>query len=293
MKILDKNSLFPTKVTLLLGFFDGVHTGHRKVILSGIEFAKKNASQTVLVTFKTSPAEYFNGSCEYIFERSHSYGIIQNLGVDYILEQDFAEITNMEAKNYLEYLVKCFSPKAIFTGFNNTFGKNKGGNPEFLRKFQDIYNYKYFCIEACRMNDRVVSSSLIKELLKQGDIEESSTVLASPFILKSKVIDGEKLGRKLGFPTANMTYPEKIVKIPHGVYKVKVLNKPAVLNWGIRPTVGGNKEIMELHIPNFNQDLYGQTLEIEIIKKIRDEKQFNNTDELREQIKKDIKECLE
>ena len=100
------------------------------------------------------------------------------------------------------------------------------------------------------------------------------------------------LGRKLGFPTANMLYPDNIVKIPYGVYGVKVMGKSAVLNWGIKPTVNGKSEILEVHIPNYEADLYDLLLEVEIIKKIRDEKKFANLEELKHQIKKDVEECL-
>jgi riboflavin kinase/FMN adenylyltransferase len=105
------------------------------------------------------------------------------------------------------------------------------------------------------------------------------------------VIEGAKLGRKLGFPTANMKYPEEIVKIPYGVYKIKVFDKLAIMNWGIKPTIGA-EEAIEIHIPNFEEDLYGKAITFEIISKIRDEKKFNNLEDLKEQIKKDIELCL-
>ena len=125
----------------------------------------------------------------------------------------------------------------------------------------------------------------------EGNIKKANEFLASNFKLKSKVIKGNQLGRKLGFPTANMNYPEKIVKPPYGVYKAQVQNMPAILNWGIKPTINGKEEVLEVHIPNYNNDLYWKELEIEFLEKIRSEKKFNNLEELKAQIEKDL-ECL-
>ena len=116
--------------------------------------------------------------------------------------------------------------------------------------------------------------------------------MSEPFTIKSTVIKGEQLGRKIGFPTANMKYPEKIIKIPYGVYKIEIFNKPAIMNWGTKPTFLSD-EILEVHIPNFNENLYGKELEIKILNKIRDEKKFENIEDLTAQIKKDVESCLE
>lgn len=279
------------KVSLILGFFDGVHKGHREVIKSAL-----NAEKTVLITFKDSPALYFGKEVEYIFPRDKSYEIIKSLGVDEIVEQDFSGLAETSAEDYLSGLVEKYSPISISTGFNHTFGKGRSGNPDFLAQNQSKYNYKYICSPACIVDNEIVSSTKIRELLMQGDIEKTNQFLDSKFSLKSTVVEGQKLGRELGFPTANMIYPNNIVKIPYGVYGVNVgvnsMSKPAILNWGKRPTVNGSREVLEVHIPNFEGDLYTLPLEVEIIKKIRDEKKFGTLDELKNQIKKDVEECL-
>ena len=293
MKILSENNEIPTNVALILGFFDGVHLGHREVINQAVSYAKENASKTVLITFKSSPAEYFQKQCEYIFEREHSYEIMDTLGVDYLYECEFSDLVSIPAKQYLEEnLIKKFSPISISTGFNHTFGTNRQGTPQLLKQYSTIYNYEYFCVPAFIVDGETVSSTLIKSYLKVGNIERANKLLNSSFSLKLTVIKGEQLGRKLGFPTANMLYPNKIVKIPHGVYIVKTMGKSAILNWGTKPTVNGLQEGLEVHIPNFEGDLYGQDLEIEFVKKLRDEKKFDNIETLREQITKDVEECL-
>lgn len=276
------------KVSLILGFFDGVHKGHRDVIKSAF-----CAKKTVLITFKDSPARFFGKNVEYIFPREKNYEIIKSLGVNEIVEQDFSKIADVSAEDYLEnYLIKKYSPSFIATGFNHTFGKGRLGNSDFLAKNQDKYGYKYFCSPACKIDDDIVSSTRIRELLTQGDIESANKFLDSNFSIKSTVVEGEKLGRKLGFPTANMNYPKNIVRLPYGVYGVKVFGMPAVLNWGVKPTVGSIGEVLEVHIPDFNKDLYGLSVEIEFVRKIRDEKKFENLDELKYQIQKDVEECL-
>ena len=284
MEILNEKSNLPQNVSLILGFFDGVHAGHQNVIKNTPKDTKK-----VLVTFSASPAEYFKKNYNYIYPRKYNYKLVENFGCEYIFEQDFSKRAQLSAEEYLNRLIKLFNPTSITTGFNHTFGVNKQGNPEFLTNKQT--SFKYFCTEPTIINDQVVSSTLIKQALTNGEIEKANNLLTRKFQLESNVIEGAKLGRKLGFPTANMKYPEEIVKIPYGVYKVKVFDKLAIMNWGIKPTIGA-EETIEIHIPNFEEDLYGKTITFEIISKIRDEKKFDNLEDLKEQIKKDIELCL-
>jgi len=293
MEILTKLSKYPTGVVLILGFFDGVHLGHKAVISQAVTFAQKNNAKTVLITFKSSPKEYFTNEAEYIMPRKNAYDLIENFGVDYLLELDFGSIVNLSAEEYLEkFLIEKFKPISITTGFNHTFGKNKKGTPEFLSINAERLGYKYFYVEPIVFNDKIVSSTLIKEYLRQGLVDKANELLNSNFRLSSTVIKGNALGRKLGFPTANLLYPNKIVKLPYGVYKVIANGIPAILNWGVKPTVDGKTPILEVYLINFEDNLYDKELEIEFIKKIRDEKKFNSLEELQVQIKKDVEECL-
>ncbi len=283
MEILYENSCFPQNSALILGFFDGVHAGHRDVI--------KNSKQgiKVLVTFSKSPAEYFRTPFEYIYPREYNYNLIENLGVDYIFERDFKNLARISADDYLKDLIDKFNPISIITGFNHTFGANKQGNPDFLRKNQESYNY--ICTPPTIIENEIVSSTRIKELLKVGNIEKANKFLTRNFSIESVVIKGAQLGQKLGFPTANMKYPQNIVRIPYGVYKVYVAAMPAIMNWGVKPTIGA-EELLEVHIPNYESNLYGQRLRVEIVSKIRDEKKFESLEDLKNQIEKDVKICL-
>jgi riboflavin kinase/FMN adenylyltransferase len=277
-------------VSLILGFFDGVHAGHQDVINSAI---KANSSETILLTFSRSPAEFFDIQVKYIYPRKTSYKLIKELGVSKIIEHNFTELQKISAQDYLQHIIQKYSPQVIATGFNHTFGHNRVGNADLLRKYQSQYNYKYICKEPYKISNEIVSSTRIKELLTKGDLIKASECLTRNFSIEGEVVTGAQLGRQIGYPTANIEYPNDIVKIPYGVYKARVLNRPAVLNWGTKPTIGGDKEIIEVHIPNFNENLYGKELKVEIIKKIRNEQKFSDINELKDQIEKDVQLCLE
>lgn len=283
MEILYENSRFPQNCSLILGFFDGIHLGHQDVVNSA------KIHPTCVVTFSKSPSEYFNKEVAYLFSRKYNYKLLEKLGVDYIYEQDFSQLLNLSAQEYLERLIKNFQPISISSGYNHSFGANKSGNSDYLSKYNG--NYNYTCVPARKINDEIISSTRIKKLLTEGNIQKANQFLGHNFAITSNVIKGAQIGRKLGFPTANLKYPDKIIKIPYGVYKVKVFNKPAVMNWGIKPTFE-SEELLEVHIPNYNNNLYNNELEIEILSKIRDEKKFENINDLKTQIKKDIEICL-
>lgn len=292
MKIYTDYKQFLNNTTLILGFFDGIHRGHSSVILSAVDYAKSNNSNTVLLTFSDSPAKFFQKNFKYIRTREENYKIIESLGVDYLFSADFKTLFQMEWQDYLKNIVDCFQPRAIFSGCNYTFGKDKKGSADSLKSCQKDFGYEYFCVEREMSKGKIISSTLIKEFLKNGQIFEANELLNDSFSITSKVIEGQKIARSLGYPTANMIYPDEIVKIPHGVYKVSVFNMPAIMNWGCKPTFGGLSEIAEVHIPNYEGNLYGKNLEVKIIDRIRDEQKFETVDLLKEQIKKDIEECL-
>ena len=271
-------------IGLILGFFDGVHVAHQAVIRSAKVFADK----TVLISLKN-----FHKNSDYILTREESFKKIKSLGVNSIEELDFREISTMPAEEFLEFLVKKYSPISISSGFNYTFGYKRSGDTNLLALNQEKYGYKYICTPPLEYNGKIVSSTLIKSLLQEGHIKEANALLKSNFILEGEVIKGAQLGRTIGFPTANINYPQGIIKIPFGVYKAKFNGLPSVLNWGIKPTVHNTKEpIAELHILDFAENLYGKNIRIEVLDKIRDEQRFNSLEELKAQIKKDVEACL-
>ena len=270
--------------SLILGFFDGVHIAHQEVILSAINYS----SYPILVTLKN-----FNKSKDLILKREDSFTKIMSLGVKEIIELDFSQIAGMCAEDFLDFLKKEYNPISISTGFNYTFGKDRSGNTETLKNNQEKYGYKYFCIPPMMRNGEVISSTLIKEKLLNGDVSLANELLGTNFVLSGIVKKGTQIGRTIGFPTANIDYPENIIKIPYGVYYVKIGEMRGIMNWGMKPTVHNTLlPIVETHVFDFNGNLYGQCLRVEVLNRIRGEIKFKNLDELKRQIKEDIKSCL-
>lgn len=280
-----------------LGFFDGVHIGHQKLISELVKTAKENDLQSVLVTFKKSPAENFIEHVEYISTNSEKEKLIENLGVDYLFELEFdEELMNLSAQDYLEKkIVEYLNPKYIFTGFNHTFGKNKLGTPEMLAEFATKYGYNYVQIPPIKYENEVVSSTRIRGLLSKGDIEIANKLLYRPYSIEGIVKTGQKLGRTIGFPTINIGYPEQKIKLPFGVYSVTVEIDNScykgIMNFGIKPTIESVKKnpIAEVHILNFNKNVYNKPVKINLLKWIREERKFGSIEELKSQIEKDIK----
>ena len=282
-------------LSLALGYFDGVHRGHQAVIKKAAEYAKSYGTKSAVITFKDHPCCFFWGVCpKYILSRDARRNKIAELGVDYLYELDFAELSEYSAENYLQnVLVDNFSPIAISTGFNHHFGNNKSGTPEYLAANADKFGYKYFITEAEKYNGEIISSTLIRKALSEGNIELANMMLGYKFTITGEVVQGQQLGRKIGFRTANLKYPAEIIDLPFGAYATKVsLNGKkynAVTNFGIKPTVSDGKNCtLESHILDFSEDIYGEIISIEFNKMLRGEQKFNSVDELKTQIKKDI-----
>lgn len=277
-------------LSLALGYFDGVHLGHKAVIDSAVGFAKEHNIKSAVITFKNHPCYHFYKiKPEYILQSREEY--IEKLGIDYLYEIDFDDrISKLSAKEYLEkILIMHFSPKAISTGFNHYFGSNKSGDTRFLSNMQNEFGYKYFEIPAQKIENEIISSTSIRKYLTNGQIQHANTMLGHNFTVEGKVIKGQQIGRKLGFKTANIKYPQTLIEIPHGVYKVRTKYGMGIANFGVRPTITDKSEpVLETHILDFDKDIYGEKLVVEFLKMIRKEQKFNSSDELRAQIKKDI-----
>ncbi len=296
MKIIKKIIDIPN-LSLALGFFDGVHVAHQKLIKNAVDFAKKNNIKSAVITLKQQPYCYLNHIVpKYISSREYSYNLIEHLGVDNLFELDFDEVSDMTSFEYLNnVLVKNFSPVGIFTGFNHHFGHNREGNCEFLEKYQSEFNYHFEALPSQKMNGNLISSSAIRKFLESGQIEDANLMLGREFCVDGTVVEGNKIGRTISFPTANINYPDNIVEVPNGVYGVNVeLSDGRVLkgiaNFGTKPTVNDTmQKTLETHILNgFSEDIYGQKIKINFSKFIRKEQKFKNIEELKEQIKNDI-----
>lgn len=287
---------YKPNLSLALGFFDGLHQGHQVVVKTAVNFAKENNVESGVVVFREHPMSYIlKNSIRQIITLDDKIDMLDKLDVDNVILMDFDEnLANLSASQYLkDILVKHFSPLAITTGFNHSFGHNRQGNSEFLRKFQSQYNYRYFEIPPITCNNIVSSSSSIRNALMCGNLDLANCLLGYKFFIKANVIQGQKIGRKIDFPTANFEYPSQIIELPTGVYlvSVEVQNKlyKGILNYGYRPTVSDDAKLLcEVHILDFNEDLYDQQIKVSFITKIRNEMKFGALDQLKSQIIKDL-----
>lgn len=296
MQIISNVSSIPN-LSLALGFFDGVHIAHRKLIQKTVDYAKQNKLKSAVITLKQQPYCFLKHiEPKYISSRQESYEIIENLGVDYLIELDFNKVAGMTSYEYLEnILIKYFAPKAIFTGFNHHFGLNREGDCDFLAKYQKDFGYKFQMLDSQKLNGNLISSSAIRRYLEQGDIKNANSMLGREFCVSGIVVEGNKIGRTINFPTANINYPKNIIEIPNGVYSVNVELENSqyfkgIANFGTKPTVNEtNVKTLETHILNgFSEDIYGKKIKIYFEKFIRPEKKFTDIESLKNQIKKDI-----
>lgn len=289
---LNKN----TGLSLAFGFFDGVHIGHKAVIKSAVDFAKENNTKSAIITFQDHPCCFFyNLQPKYIIKKHDKIKFFEKLGVDYLYFIKFDEyIAMMDASQYLQdVIIKNFSPIAISTGFNHFFGAKRSGDVNLLCTMQKELCYKYFEVQPILYNSEVVSSTRIRDDLALGNIELVNSMLGYNYFLEETVVEGDKIGRQIGFKTANLIYPDNLVEIGRGVYNVRVDYNgqiyDGIANYGLRPTVSsGKKSILEVHILNFDKEIYGETIKVTFFKKIRDEKKFSSLDELKAQIAQDL-----
>lgn len=283
-------------LSLAFGFFDGVHIGHRAVIKSAVDFAKENNTKSAVITFQDHPCCFlFDVKPQYLIKRHDKIKFLRDLGVDYLYFLKFDEyLAVMSASEYMQdVIMKNFAPSAITTGFNHSFGARRSGDVNLLCTMQKEFCYQYFEIPPVLCDGEIISSTAIRENLMQGNIDIVNSMLGYNYFLEETVIMGEQLGRELGFKTANLVYPYNLVEIGCGVYKVNVeydgQTYLGVANYGLRPTIDGNKKpALEVHILNFDKNIYNQNIKVTFLKKIREEKKFDSLEELKSQIKKDV-----
>ena len=283
------------KIAIALGYFDGIHIGHKKIISHLVQQARLKGIKCAVVTFDRNPADFFNPEpTPNIQTFKDRQLILGSLGVDFLYELNFEQYKDLTAKEYLrDVLVKNFEPEMIIVGYNHTFGKEKQGNPSMLKDFAQNYNYECVVIPEQKYQDKEeVSSSAIRKRIQYGHLNAVKALLGRSFSIRNSVIKGNKVARTLGYPTANLVWPNSLIKLPYGVYHgfVQVGSKmnPALISWGTKPTLTqGTNEILEAHLYDFNEDLYGKIIKVIFIKKMRDEENFGNIRVLATQLQKD------
>ena len=285
------------KVCVAIGVFDGVHLGHQQVIRQTITDAEQHEGISVAVTFDRHPSSVVapDRTPGLIYPLQKKLAVIESLGVDTTLlvhfDKTFSEIT---AEHFIRDLSCNFGQiQSICVGSNFTFGHKRQGNVELLRKVGSELNFTVHGLAAVSLDGERVSSTRIRDAVRAGNLDAASQMLGRAYSLVGKVVEGDKLGRKLGFPTANMDTTGLILP-PTGVYaihaEVSGQAHRAVLNIGYRPTLQSPAPQLrvEAHLLDFTGNIYGQEIDVTFVQKLRDEQKFPSAEALRQQIAKDI-----
>ena len=287
-----------SNIVVALGTFDGVHLGHQNIIKQAIRLAKSIQGTSVVFTFSNHPLGVISPKkCPLqISDNICKETAMRDLGVDILMNIPFTkELVTVTPLNFLELLQENLAPKYVVVGPNYTFGYKGEGNPKLLLKRSQDFGFISEIHPVVHLNNQIISSTKIRHLLLDGQLEAANMLMGRPFRLCSKVVHGDERGRLLGFPTANLAIENNRVMLPNGIYVVHVFFREktyrGIANIGTNPTFDGVKRHIEVHILEFKQDIYDQLITIEFVQKIRDEEKFSSVDQLVKQIKLDIKQA--
>lgn len=282
------------KTYIALGSFDGLHVGHMRLINKTIELAKENNAKSMVFTFKNHPLTIINKDIapKLIIDNEVKSELLEKCGVDIVNYVNFNnEFMKISPEDFIKNMVKCYNVKGIIVGFNYRFGYKNLGDIELLKKLSIKFRFELNIIEPVKIDDDIVSSSKIRQLVSEGNITKANKFLNRPFMLQGTVIHGKQLGRKINFPTTNLKYNKNFVLPKRGVYYTCVKYNGeiyrGITNIGYNPTVNDKKLSIETHILGFKKDIYDENLRLYFCKRIRSEKKFNSIEELANQLYKD------
>ena len=287
---MTKNSI------VTIGTFDGVHVGHQEILKRVIRLAKKECVKSLVLTFFPHPRMVLqkDSNIKLINTIEERKEILTTIGIDTIEVQKFTkEYSRMTAIEFIrDILVNKLNAKCVVVGYDHHFGRNRSANIDDLKEYGDVYNFKVIEIPAQDIANVSVSSTKIRNALREGDIITANKYLGYSFMLSGVVVKGNSLGKTINFPTANLHIEEKYKLIPKkGVYIVKsIVNDQlyyGMMNIGKNPTIKGKKKSIEIHFFDFDQDIYDTSLKIELIKRIRSEEKFDSVKDLKIQLEKD------
>ena len=283
---------------ILIGNFDGLHIGHQKLFSLANDFKKKHSLKVGVLTFEPMPKMYFNENIKNfrVSSQNQKINLLKNFNVDFVIIKKFnKEFSKTKSTDFIQKILKKkLNARFIFVSNNFKFGNNREGDVKQLIKFEEKCNYKIIKPKPLIVKNKIVSSSLIRKYLQNGKLYQVNKLLNRNWSIKGKVIKGKQLGKKIGFPTANIDIKDYVLACP-GVYAVKVKikknfkNIKGIANLGYRPTFNGKKILLEVHLFNFSGNLYNKDLTVEFLKFIRKERKFKNVEQLQKQIKIDLK----
>lgn len=272
-------------VALAIGNFDGVHLGHKAIISKARKVAADNGLQVAVMTFEPHPRMFFQRekAPKRISLFKQKMQLLEANGIDicYVLKFN-ANFARLPAT---EFVQKYLAGNHVITGADFAFGADRGGDAAML---QEMLGDKYHIVAPFKDSAEIVSSSRIRAALQAGDVKDANALLGHEFSISAKVQRGAGNGTKLGFPTANLQLKKHQLRPKYGVYAVETNFGSGVANFGVRPTLDGKTELLEVHIFNFSKDIYGQDLQVKFNDYIREEMHFADINQLKEQIEKDV-----
>ncbi len=285
------------KAVITTGSFDGVHTGHVQIIEQLIKEAEKINGTPVLITFYPHPKQVVQMKDKALFilnTPEEKYELLQIKGIENIVVVPFDKsFSELSAADYVaNFLVEKFRPAIIVIGYDHRFGNNREGDFNLLKSKEATFGFEVKEIPEHVLTNITISSTKIRAAMLEGNIEKAATYLGYNYFFSGKIIEGNKLGRTIGYPTANLQIENEYKLVPaNGVYAVDVQlgirNLKGMMNIGIRPTVDGTKRVIEVNIFDFDEDIYGETLKVTLKKNLRLEIKFAGLDELKAQLAKD------
>jgi riboflavin kinase/FMN adenylyltransferase len=287
-------------VFLAIGVFDGVHRGHQAVISTSADHARAPNGTPVVVTFDPHPEKVLRPQAapHLLSATQHKIALIRALGVEHLLVISFdKQFAATEPEDFVQKLATYSKPlREICVGHEWSFGKNRRGNLALLKTLGATFNFDVIGIPPVKINGAVVSSTAIREAIEKGDLAKAAEMLGREYTILGTVTRGDSLGKKIGFPTANLSAHSEQFP-PNGVYVAEAridgeLHR-GVINLGTRPTVSGGKSerVLEIYLFDFNRDIYGQDVEVRFLKFLRSEKKFENLDALVQQIRQDVEQA--
>jgi len=299
MKVISLNGsskLSFKKTCAAIGIFDGVHRGHQYLIKELLSTARRLKVKPIVITFSPHPAHVLRPDLKlgYLTSLSDRFRLLKGLGIVACVVVHFnRSFASIEPQKFIkDILVKKLGVKAIFVGEDFRFGKDRNGDIALFQSFASEYGYEIHAVPALKQGREIISSTRIRKAVSEGKLTEAARLLGRLVFVSGAVVKGSERGKGLGFPTANIAYEADILP-PQGVYAVRMIigkkSYPAMANLGMRPTFDKkNIELhLEVHIFDFSKNIYGQQVQVEFLKKIRNEKEFPNPQALIQQIQKD------
>ena len=287
---------------LAIGVFDGVHRGHQAVISTSARHAHSADGTPVVVTFDPHPAKILrpNDAPHLLTATQHKIALIRQLGVGHLLIITFDKnFATTPPENFVEQLLANSKPlREICVGHEWSFGKDRAGNLDLLKKLGARSDFNVVGITPVTVNGDVVSSTAIRQAVEKGELEKAAEMLGRPYTILGTVAHGESLGKKIGYPTANLSAHSEQFP-PNGVYFAEAwidgVLQHGVINLGVRPTVSGGKaeRVLEIYLLDFDRDIYGRDVEVRFVQYLRPEKKFENLEALTKQIEIDVSKARE